>query len=95
MKKRIIALALALCLVCAVFVGCAKNLTANEAFQVVLDDMGISANQAGHPHIHEGMFETTPCYNIYVTVGETNWYYIVTTKGEIVNVAEMEEGHSH
>lgn len=95
MKKRIIAFALVLCLICTVFVGCSKKLTANEAFQVVLDDLEISANKAGQPHIHEGAFGDIPCYNIYVTVGEKNWFYSVTLEGEIVNIAELDNEHSH
>ena len=95
MKRRIIAIAFVLCLICAVLVGCSKNITADEACQVVYDDLGISAVQAGHPHVHEGTFGDIPCYNIYITVGETNWFYSVTTEGEIVNIAEIDEEHSH
>lgn len=95
MMKRIIAIAVVLCLICCVFVGCKKNISAKEAFEIVLQDLGKTANSVSTPHIHEGMFDTTPCYNIYVTVGEENWYYIVTVEGEIVNEALLDEAHKH
>lgn len=95
MIKRIICVAIVMCLLCTAFAACSTKLTAEQAYEVVLNDLGEKASMAGQPHIHEGMFGDIPCYNIYVTVGNENWYYAVTTKGEIVNIALMDSAHNH
>ena len=75
---------------------CQKNdetITSNEAFEIVLEDLGLTSQAADSPHIHEGTYEGRPCYNIYVTANGKSLTYVVSTKGEILHKGEG--GHSH
>ncbi len=82
------------CLVGVLVLTCGKEaITSEEAFEVVLNDLGITESQAGSPHIHEGTYENQPCYNIYITVNGKSLTYAVSTKGEILHKGEG--GHSH
>ena len=70
-----------------------KEITQNEAYEIVLKDLGLKSEQVGSPHIHEGTYKNQSCYNIYVTVDGKSLTYVVSTKGEILYKGEG--GHSH
>ena len=70
-----------------------ETITSNEAFEIVLEDLGLTSQEADHPHIHEGTYEGQPCYNIYVTANGKSLTYVVSIKGEILHKGEG--GHSH
>lgn len=86
MLKKITALILALCLLGITLCACgAKTVSSEEAWQIVLEDLGDRAENAAEPHIHEGTYKNKPCYNIFVTVENEPLVYIVTEKGKIVH----------
>ena len=94
--KKIFAL---LVLVCILLVGCGNKepertpITSADAVQVVVNDldMDIAALQ---PHVHQGEYQGTACYYVYVTVdGENIAYAIDLYLGEILNISESEHSH--
>ena len=92
------ALVLALvCLVCIVGIAlltCGKEtVTSDEAFEIVLKDLGITEQEAGSPHIHEGTYQDQACYNVYITVNGESLTYVVSTTGKILHKGEG--SHSH
>ena len=92
--KRVIALLLMACLLCGLLAACSKKITAEEAYQVVLDELGETlAKTAQSPHIHEGTYDGKPCYNIFVTVNGMSMNYIVSQTGKILYQGPGEHSH--
>lgn len=96
-KKSVIITVIAVCVVCIVGVILIaqndKTITSDEAYKIVLKDLGVTESQIESPHIHEGTYKNQPCYNIYVTVNGESLTYVVSTKGEIL--FKGEGSHSH
>ena len=95
-KTTILAIVLVciVCLVAVILLTCNNGvITSDEAFEVVLNDLGITEQDAGTPHIHEDTYENKPCYNVYVTVNGESLSYVVSTTGEILHKGEG--GHTH
>lgn len=92
--KKLLAILLVAALMCSGFAACGKTLTADEAYQVVLTDLGDEADHAGEPHIHTGDFNGIQCYNIYVTVDGENYFYAVSMGGTILSKGTG-AAHSH
>ena len=96
MKKRLISMFLLLCLLLTALLGCGKDdgtITAEEAQEIVLDYLGMSANQV-QLHPHAGEHNGQPCYSIYVTYDGTTWEYKVDMQtGEILSITKS--SHSH
>lgn len=81
--KKGLALLLMLCLLGAMLCACGgKKITAEEAFEIVLADLGDKAENAGEPHIHESTYKS---YNIFVPVGDEPLVYVVSDTGEILH----------
>lgn len=92
--KKVIALLLTACLLCGMLAACGKEITAEEAYQVVLDDLGETlAATAETPHIHEATYEGKPCFNIFVTVNGMSMQYIVSQSGKILHKGPGEHSH--
>ena len=92
--KRVIALLLMACLLCGLLAGCGKKVTPEEAYQIVLDDLGETlAATAESPHIHEATYEGKPCFNIFVTVNGMSMQYIVSENGKILHKGAGEHSH--
>ncbi len=90
--KKTIAVLLLVCILCGTLAGC-KDLTAEGAYQVVLDDLGSAAAMAEPPHIHESTYEGQPCFNIFITVNGMSLQYIVSTNGKILHKGPGEHSH--
>ena len=92
--EKVIALLLMACLLCGMLAGCGKKITAEEAHQIVLDDLGETmAATAEAPHIHEGTYEGKPCFNIFITVNGMTMQYIVSENGKILHKGAGEHSH--
>lgn len=95
-KTTILALVL-VCVVCLVGVlvlTCGKEtITSDQAYEIVLKDLGLTSQDVASPHIHEGTYENQSCYNIYVTANGKSLTYVVSTTGEILYKGEG--SHSH
>ena len=92
--KKWIALLLMACLLCSMLAGCGKKITSEEAYQIVLDDLGKTlAATAESPHIHTGTYEDKPCFNIFVTVNGMSMQYIISETGKILHKGAGEHSH--
>ena len=91
--KKWIAILLLVGIVCGLMAGCKKNITAEEAYQIALEDMGVLAENAESPHIHEGTYGEKPCYNIYVTANGVSFQYILSMSGKILYKGFGEHSH--
>lgn len=95
-KTAITALALiiVLCLVGLLVLTCNnKSISSDEAFEIVLEDLGLTKQEAGSPHIHEGTYQNHSCYNVYITVNGESLVYAVSTTGEILHKGESTHSH--
>ena len=94
MKKRIVATLLLVAMLVSLLAACGKEITAEEAYQVVLDDLGETlAATAETPHIHEATYDGKPCFNIFVTVNGMSMQYIVSQSGKILHKGPGEHSH--
>ena len=91
--KKWIALFLLAAMVCGMLAGCGKKITADEAWQIVLEDLGAAANLAEAPHVHEATYEDKPCFNIFVTVDGMTLQYIISESGKILHNGPGEHSH--
>lgn len=87
MTKRLFALLAVVCILCGMLCACQpkKEITSEEAVQIVMNDLGDKAENAGEPHVHSGTFENVACYDIYVTVDGLPFVYVISTEGEILH----------
>lgn len=91
--KKTIAMLLLVGILCGMLAGCKADITAEEAYQVVLDDLGAAAALAVNPHVHESTFEGKACFNIFVTVNGMSLQYIVSQSGKILHKGPGEHSH--
>ena len=91
--KKWIAMFLLAAILCGMLAGCGKKISADEAWQIVLNDLGAAASLAESPHIHEATHENKPCFNIYVTVDGLSLQYIVSETGKILYKGAGEHSH--
>ena len=92
--KKWIAVLLLVGILCGMLAGCGKKITAEEAYQIVLEDLGAAADLAESPHIHEATYENKPCFNIFVTVDGMSLQYIISENGKILHKGAGSE-HAH
>lgn len=95
MKKRLICMLLLVCLLSSVLCACGekKEITANDAIDIVMEDLGDSAAYADTPHVHTGTYNNEDCYNVYITVSDMSWMYIISMDGDIITKGPS--SHSH
>lgn len=91
--KKWIAMLLLATILCGMLAGCGKKITAEEAYQIVLDDLGAAATLTESPHIHEATYEDKPCFNIFVTVDGLSLQYIISENGKILHKGAGEHSH--
>ena len=95
MKKSLIII-LSVALLLTLLAGCgSKALTAEDAKQIALKDLGVTAEQVADIHVHIATSDDgAACYSIYLTVnGKQMEYLIHGTTGEIIHSGEG--SHSH
>lgn len=97
--RKIFILLLILCALVSVLTACGKEeeektpLTAAQAIEIVLKDTGLDVLDA-QPHVHNGEYQGTECFMIYITVeGESVSYAVDLYSGEILNVSHAEHFH--
>ena len=95
--KRLFALVLAVLMLGGILCACTpkENITTDEAVKIVMDDLDQLAGKAEPPHVHEGKYNNQPCYNVYVTVGQSSFVYVVSMSGKILYKGLNDGGHSH
>lgn len=95
MKKRLICALVLVCLMCGMLCACGAKtkITAEQAISVALEALGDDAANASSPHVHTGTYKNKECYNVYITVNEESWVYMISMTGEVL--AKGPSGHSH
>lgn len=94
MIKRLIAVLALVCILCGVLCACeSKEITAEEAVAVVLEDLDADIKNAGAPHVHTGTYQNETCYNIYITVNGHPLVYRVSIYGVILYKGVSEHSH--
>ena len=92
MNKRFFSFLMLVCIVFSLLAACGekkeKIITQQEAYAIILEDLGISEAEAGEPHFHIGPHDGVVCYNFYLTVDGEPVSYTISTSGEI-----LEKGH--
>ncbi len=90
----ILALICLICIVGVILLTCSnESISSDEALDIVLEDLGITEQEAGSPHIHEGTYQNQACYNVYITANGKSLTYVVSTTGEILHKSEGEHSH--
>ena len=92
MVKRVIALLLLVCIFGCLLGGCKNKITAEEAVQIVLTELGATKPDES-PHVHNSTYNGKDCFNVFVTVNGSALVYIVSDTGEIL--AHGPSSHSH
>lgn len=92
MAKKCIALLLLVCMLGCMISGCKNKITADEATQIVLTELG-SVQPDEAPHVHPTTYNGKSCFNVFVTVDGASLVYIVSDTGNIL--AHGPSDHSH
>ena len=95
MKRQLLCILLLICMLSSMMIACDKKeeLTADEAYSVVLEDLKISKNDLPEPHIHTGTYGNVSCYNIYITLSGESFLYVVSVYGDILSKGPAEHSH--
>ena len=93
--KKWIALVLLLAMACGLLAGCGNKepITAEQAWQIAAEDLGITAEQAGTPHVHEITYQNKPAYQVSITADGTSWLFAISQTGKILHKGQG--SHSH
>ncbi len=93
MAKKWIALLLLACVLCGVLSGCKQKITAQEAAQIVLAELGEDVQPDQAPHVHQATYRNEPCFNVFVTVDQQSFVYIVSDTGDILLSGPSDHQH--
>ena len=93
MLRRTLGIILCCLLLTALFVGCGKEesgpLSQDRAKQIVLEDLGISADAVSDIHVHLVTEDGVACYSIHVTYGANQKTYLIHgLTGQILSVTD-------
>jgi len=92
MAKKCIALLLLVCILGCMVSGCKNKITAEEAAQIVLTELG-TVKPDGAPHVHPSNYNGKSCFNVFVTVAGNSLVYIVSDTGDILAHGPSEHQH--
>ena len=97
MIKRFFVFLMLVCTVFCLLAACGEKketvITQQEAYAIILEDLGISAEEAGSPHFHIGTHDGMVCYNFFLTVAGESWCYTISTAGEILDKGPGTHSH--
>ena len=87
MKKRILALCMAVLLVGALFAGCGGNdiVTDEEAKEMAMEHAGIQESEVEDVHVHLVTENGLACYSVHITTADKETSVIIDiANGEII-----------
>ena len=87
MKKRILALCLAVLLVGMLFVGCGKSdiVTEEKAKEMAMEHAGIQESEVEDVHVHLVTENGLACYSVHITTADKEASVIIDiASGEII-----------
>ena len=89
MKNRICAILLLVALILSAFTGCGGRsdvVTAEQAQKIALADAGLSADAVSDIHTHVTDQNGIPCFSVHITMGDTEYSYIISAAdGQILS----------
>ena len=85
--KKLLAVLVAAVMLLTVLTACGgdKAISAEKAQEIAMEDAGLTAKDVDDVHAHVTTYENTPCYNIHITVGSTEYNYNISSNGEILS----------
>ena len=84
--RKLLAVLVAAIMLLTVLTACGdKAISAEKAQEIALEDAGLTAKEVDDVHAHVTTYENTPCYNIHITVGGTEYNYNISSNGEILS----------
>lgn len=92
MAKKWIAILLLVCILGCMVSGCKNKITAEEAAQIVLAELG-TVKPDSAPHVHPSTYNGKSCFNVFITVDGASMVYIVSDTGDIL--AHGPSDHNH
>lgn len=95
MKIRIVTILLLAAMMLSLLTACKDNsvsvITAEEAQAIALEDAGLSAGDVTDIHTHVGSYQDVPCYSIHITIGNTEYEYVIAAgTGEILHSDDIQ-----
>lgn len=90
MNKRILAIFILAALMLSMLAACDSGkdsvLSAEDVQQIALDAAGLDAEDVDDVHAHVATYQDTPCFSIHITVGTTEYEYLIDAyTGEILS----------
>ena len=87
MKKRIFAIIALLVLVLTLFAACkkSKSITSQQAQNIALKAANLTAAQVDDVHVHAATYDGVACFQIHITVGETEYTFYIDQSGNVLN----------
>lgn len=87
MKRKIFAVLALSVLLLGMLCACGKSgaITAEQAQKIALEDAGLKQKDVSDVHSHVVTEDNIPCYSIHITVGDTEYSYLIHAgTGEIL-----------
>ena len=82
---RITAWIVLFAMVFCLLAGCGSDtLSAAEAEALALSEMGRKASEVDEIHTHVITEDGKPCYQVHITIGESEYEYTITSDGDIL-----------
>ena len=85
MKKYIVILTITVLLLCLLTACSSKAITASEAQNIAMKDLGVSASDVQDIHTHVLTEDGAPSYSIHITVGDAEYEYVISADGQILS----------
>ena len=86
MKKRVIATPLLIALSVTLFAACGKKeITPAKVQEIALQELGTTAEKAGHTHVEPAEYDGVVCYMVHVTLDGQEHYVYVDTTGKVLH----------
>ena len=90
MKKYIAVFTLTALLLCLLSACGSSVISASEAQNIAMKDLGVSAEDVSDAHTHVLTEGGKPSYSIHITVGDAEYEYVISADGEILSAILLE-----
>ena len=93
--KRLVSCLILVSILCGVLCACQpkEEIPVEEAGRIMLKDLGEDAVKVTNPHVHIGTYARKDCYNIFFTLDNEPYVYVISFEGEILYKGVAEHSH--